>query len=469
MDLETGRGSSGQVLASRPRNRASEAQCARADGERLSLSALQHDPKYSLEGVERVIPPQQTIERILPLLGVIGVTRVADVTGLDRVGIPNFTTVRPREAGFGISYYNGKGATPAAAKAGALMEALERHTGELCDLPVTRATRAAMAEHGATVDPGAIIEPHLRRYVPEMVLEWVEGWDMLCDRPTYVPLNSVICPYEPADGAVQMYLSHTNGLASGNTLEEALCHALCEVLERDSAALSDAGDALAGVVRRLRASAGVDPLTAGAEDSSAPPRTRMIDLTTMPAPSRQMAAQLQAAGLLVYVRDITSPVGIAAFECVSIERRLDGRHLVHGGYGCHPDARVAVSRALTETAQSRLSFIQGGREDLPQIVRTPEPFDAERAFGDIPQHPYATVASHEHAYVDEDIRCMLERLRCAGFEQMVAVDLTRRELGVPVVRVVVPGAETWSVFFSHGVKASLGPRAQRVLDERVSG
>jgi ribosomal protein S12 methylthiotransferase accessory factor len=468
MDLETGRQSGGQAIASRPRARSSGARRASADGGRLSLSALRHEPKYSLEGVERVIPPQQTIERILPLLEAIGVTRVADVTGLDRVGIPNFTTVRPREAGFGISYYNGKGTTPAAAKAGALMEALERHTGELCDLPVTCATRAAMAEHGATIDPAEVIEPHLRRYAPEMALEWVEGWDMLSDCPTYVPLNSVICPYEPVDGTVQLYLSHTNGLASGNTLEEALCHALCEVVERDSAALSDAGDALAGVVRRLRATAGVDS-PAAADDATAPPRARVIDLTTMPAPSRQMAAQLQAAGLLVYVRDITSPVGIAAFECVSIERRLDGRHLVHGGYGCHPDARVAVSRALTETAQSRLSFIQGGREDLPQIVRTPEPFDAERAFGELPQHPYATVASHEHAYVDEDIRHMLERLRCAGFDQMVAVDLTRHELGVPVVRVVVPGAETWSVFFSHGVRARLGPRANRILHERVSG
>src|SRR4051812_11124125 len=259
-------------LATRIRERYAEAQ---RSSRHLRLAALRHDRKYSLEGVERVVTPEQTIARVLPLLAAIGVTRVADVTGLDRVGIPNFTTVRPREAGYGISYYNGKGSTRSAAKAGALMEALERHTGEICDLRAICATRAAMAEHGATVDPAAFAEPHLQRYTPALKLEWVEGWDLLSDRPTYVPLNSVVCPYAPGPGATELYLSHTNGLASGNTLEEALCHALCEVVERDSAALSDAAETLADVVRRLRAAAGL------ASTATSPPAgVRMIELAT---------------------------------------------------------------------------------------------------------------------------------------------------------------------------------------------
>ena len=60
------------------------------------------------------------------------------------------------------------------------------------------------------------------------------------------------------------------------------------------------------------------------------------------------------------------------------------------------------------------------------------------------------------------------RLAAAGFEQVVAVDLTRPELGVPVVRVVIPHAETWSVFFQHGARARLGRRANRVLSDTVS-
>jgi ribosomal protein S12 methylthiotransferase accessory factor len=439
------------------------------DGEigcRLRVANLVRSPKYALDGVVRVVPPEETIRRVLPLQAAIGVTRLADVTGLDRVGIPNFTTVRPREAGYGISYYNGKGVTPEAAKAGALMEALERHTGELCDLPVFLGTRDEMTCSGATVDPSQIIEPHLRRYQPSMSLEWVEGYDLLGDRPTYVPLNAVVCPYEPAGGAVQLYYSHTNGLASGNTIEEALCHAICEVVERDAVALSDADGKLAVAVRKLRADSGLDPRTPDA--LRVPPQARLIDLETLPARSLGLVRRLQSAGLLVYLRDVTSPVGIATFDCLSIERRLDGRHLTHIGSGSHPDARVAVSRALTEAAQSRIAHIQGGREDLPHIVRTPAPFEPEQIFGDSERLPFAAVASHEHQNVDDDIRFMLERLRGAGLEQVVAVDLTRPELGVPVIRVVIPGAETWSVFFAHGRPARLGPRANQAVSDALA-
>ncbi len=63
--------------------------------------------KYSTVGVERTIPPTETIRRVEPLLGRIGVTRVAEVTHLDRSRLPNFVAARPREAGRRISYHNG--------------------------------------------------------------------------------------------------------------------------------------------------------------------------------------------------------------------------------------------------------------------------------------------------------------------------------------------------------------------------
>src|SRR6188472_1464110 len=86
--------------------------------------------KYTSSGVERSVRPADTIRRASKVLEAVGVTKVADVTDLDRVGIPNFMTVRPHDAAHGISYYNGKGRTLADAHAGALMEAIERHAGE---------------------------------------------------------------------------------------------------------------------------------------------------------------------------------------------------------------------------------------------------------------------------------------------------------------------------------------------------
>ena len=61
------------------------------------------------------------------------------------------------------------------------------------------------------------------------------------------------------------------------------------------------------------------------------------------------------AGLLVYLRDVTSTGGIATLDCAIVELQLNGRHLAHGGSGTHPDARVAATRALTEAAQSRIA------------------------------------------------------------------------------------------------------------------
>lgn len=436
------------------------------DLDRLRVSHLQSAPKYASYGVVRCVPPKETIRRVLPLCHAIGVTRVADVTGLDRVGIPNFTTVRPREAGWGISYYNGKGITRAAAKAGALMEALERHTGELWDRPRFRGTMAEMEQRGPTIDPRTIVEPLVRRYAPEMTLEWVQGFDLLGEQPIFVPLNAVICPYRPPNGAVQMYFSHTNGLASGNTIEEALCHAICEVVERDALAMADTVESLARAVMLVYMDTELGPLLDYDPDQPSPLGTR-VALDTLPARARALVRKMQDADLLVYIRDVTSKIGIATFDCVCIERRLDGRHPVHCGSGSHPDARVAVNRAITEAAQSRVAHIQGGREDLTHIAREPAPFDPEKVFGGGPARAFSTIPSIENASVDDDIRFMLDHLSSEGFEHVIAVDMTRPELGVPVIRVLIPQAETWSTFFNHGARARLGPRANRLLAEEI--
>jgi hypothetical protein len=113
-------------------------------------------PKYSLTGVTRSVRPTLTIRRVSSLMDKIGVTRIADVTGLDRPGIPNFVAVRPRDRAPGISYYNGKGSNRQQAKAGAMMEAIERYSGELWDRPVCRASFAELSSVAPVVDPDVL-------------------------------------------------------------------------------------------------------------------------------------------------------------------------------------------------------------------------------------------------------------------------------------------------------------------------
>jgi ribosomal protein S12 methylthiotransferase accessory factor len=226
--------------------------------------------------------------------------------------------------------------------------------------------------------------------------------------------------------------------------------------------MADAVQRVAPTVARVLSDAGFEQLARSARGGGA---TGLIDLDTLPQRARSLVSRIQRAGLLLYLRDVTSSVGIAALDCACIERQLDGRHLVHVGTGCHPDARVAVSRAITEAAQSRLAHIQGGREDLTVIVRPPAPFEPSEVYGGGDLRPFSSVPSYEQPNVDDDIRLLVDRLASAGFSRVIAIDLTRPELSIPVIRVLIPGAETWSVFFTHGQRGYLGARANRAMWE----
>jgi ribosomal protein S12 methylthiotransferase accessory factor len=412
------------------------------------------EAKYADSGVERSVKPSVTIRRAGAVLDIIGVTKVADVTDLDRVGIPNFMTVRPHDLGPGISYYNGKGTTRAAAHAGALMEAVERHAGERYDGPVTVSSHYNLRSEHACVDPLEIHVPMIRRYSEDLMLEWVLGFDLMTRRPTYVPLNCVVAPYD-SDSGMSLFYTSTNGLASGNTRVDALCHALCEVIERDATGLAMARTDVRPAVAALLADMGF-----GGGVSAEPAKAPLISLRGLPGPAAALVRKLQRAGLEVELLDLTSATGIATIACTITEQQgLPGVARACSGCGTHPDARIALTRALTEAAQSRLSGIQGGREDLPDHLpaKGTPPVQAQRAGGHTTR--FDEIATYRHASVNDDVEFIIERMRHAGFEQAVVVDITRQEVGIPAVRVIVPRSEAWTLYFADGGRASLGPRA----------
>ena len=101
---------------------------------------LSHCRKVYKNDTQRTVSPEETLARVEKLLPAAGITRVADITNLDRIGIPVFSSIRPT-AGLGaVSVYNGKGATPAEAKVSAMMEGIERFSAEvhLQDLMIER-------------------------------------------------------------------------------------------------------------------------------------------------------------------------------------------------------------------------------------------------------------------------------------------------------------------------------------------
>jgi ribosomal protein S12 methylthiotransferase accessory factor len=409
--------------------------------------------KYSASGVERSVKPAATIRRAKAVLEIIGVTKVADVTDLDRVGIPNFITVRPHDVGPGISYYNGKGTTRAAAHAGALMEAIERHAGEQYDGEVITSSYHNLRDEHPCIDPLEIHVPMVRKYSEHLMLEWVVGYDLMTRQPTLAPLNCVVSPYSP-DSGVALFYSSTNGLASGNSRVDAICHALCEVVERDATALAMAKSDVRPVVAGLLAEIG---FSLPAQADEAPP----ISLRGLPRTAAALARKLQRAGLEVELLNLTSPVGIATIACTITDPQGPPDIInAFSGCGTHPDARIALTRALTEAAQSRLACIQGGRENLPDYApsRGAPPVKA-RLHRRRPTVGFDDIASYRHESVNDDVEFMVERMRQSGFEQVVVIDVTRKEVGIPCVRVIVPRSEMWTLYVAEGARASLGPRA----------
>ena len=411
------------------------------------------EAKYSGSGVERSVRPSATIRRARAVLELIGVTKVADVTDLDRVGIPNFMTVRPHDLGPGISYYNGKGTTRADAYAGAMMEAIERHAGERYDGPVIASSHYNLRSEHACVDPLEIHVPMVRKYSEHSMLEWVLGFDLMTRRPTYAPLNCVVAPYSPESGLSLFYTS-TNGLASGNTRTEAVCHALCEVIERDAASLAMARADVRPAVASILTGIGFD-CGSSVEPGEAP----LVSLRRLPRRAAALVGKLQRAGLEVKLQNLTSTIGIPTIGCTIVDPQAPALFNTHAGCGTHPDARIALTRALTEAAQSRLTGIQGGREDLPGFVPPRDAPPAETRRSDVQPISFDDIASYQHSSVTDDVEFIIERMRQSGFDQVVVVDITRADVAIPVVRVIVPRAEVWTLYLAHGDRASLGPRA----------
>lgn len=399
--------------------------------------------KRYFHGTHRVCPPEETVARLRPLLPELGITRVANVTGLDRTGIPVVMVSRPNARSVTVS--QGKGVTLSAARASGLMEALEVWHAERIVKPLKLASFDEMRREHPVVDVAALPRASGGRFTAGLPMLWIEGRDVSSEAPAWLPLELVstnyTLPLPPGSGCFQ---ANTNGLASGNHWLEAVSHALCEVVERDATTLWKLGSA----AKRGR---------------------RAIDPATINEPAcASVLAQLAAAHLEVHIWDTTTDLGIASFLCLLVGGGDDGADPEFGA-GCHPVRGIALLRALTEAAQARNTYIAGARDDYAARLYSAESrarrlsYCRGLAASAQPRRAFAEAPSFESSSVEEDLGWMLARLRRAGFGTVIAVDLTREAIGVPVARVVVPGLE--GVMEDEEGDYAPGVRARRVLTE----
>jgi YcaO-like protein with predicted kinase domain len=168
------------------------------------------------------------------------------------------------------------------------------------------------------------------------------------------------------------------------------------------------------------------------------------------------------------VKNITQEdIGIPTLIASSAERVTSDYGFFYYGHGTHPDSRIALIRAITEVSQNRAGNIQGTRDDLKNIKFNEADETYKRKWQFMPaSNNYSIKFSEIKSYINkdilEDIKFILSRLKNAEIKRAIIVDLTNPEIGIPVVRAIVPGLETFSVS-----QSIMGPRAKNYFKRKI--
>ena len=358
---------------------------------------------------------------------ICGITRVADITYLDRIGIYAYQSVRPdAEEGDGsFTIFSGKGLTKEQCKISAIMEGIERYCAEERnnrDIILKKSIAELRTNYN-------IVEPKELNILNQSIsendeIEWILGYDLIAKSEVYIPAANVCYPYNFRKHKYPLR-NYTTGLAAGNTYLEALFHGLCEVIERDAAAMN--------IIFKKRIS---------------------VDIHTIKNKTiRKIIERItKTEGLKLYVKYITTEeINVPVFQVLIDDTFLRNPLYISGGYGAHPNKEIALINALNEAILSRAGTISGGREDLEKFLKAKENFSYEEYkekyrywFDQEKTINFENIESEDLPTILDDMSLCVERLVNAGFDKIIFVNLKKRNIDVPVIKMLVPGLERYS-------------------------
>lgn len=379
---------------------------------------------------QRVLTEEETLEKIKNSLNEIGVTRIASITDLDRIGIPVFSSIRPSAAEGAISVYSGKGNTDNQARISAMMESFERclaeRNGINNDVKEDIKGQHIVESYDNLRYENQVINPESllisEDCSPQILLEWIKGWDIAGSREIYVPANAVYHPYDAPGRTGKLFRSNTNGLAAGNTIEEAIFHGLLEVIERDALSIAE---------------------------FSRNPGKELI-LNEEDGENYELLKKFTDNEVDVKLWVLNHDTEITTVVAATDDTRLRDAALLVMGAGSHLKPDIAVRRALTEAAQSRVVQIHGAREDTER-----ERFVREIGYDRIKRMNRYWYDEGEKTSMSslkdlsretpaESIDAVVDQIKNIA-ECVAVVDLSRKGINVPVVRVVIPPFETYTL------------------------
>ena len=416
----------------------------------------------------RVKPVKETVKTVAPLCRTIGVTRIADITHMDILSIPNYSAILPGTEDY-IWVYSGKGTTKLEAKASVMMECVERY----CSLPkhfdkkIIQGSYDELSKSYPTLHPNEVVEPVRFEYTSDMPMDFIFGFDLFSNKEIIVPASLSLFRYSPKLPSINPFAyHHTNGLASGNVIEEAICHALCEVIERDATSLAQLRTSAIpfNFLHQIHNSLVANdyplsplPMNKFVDDFGVFPDVDISELHFEAA--ERLIERFSHARIPLIIKDITSDIGIPTFNASSIEWLTHNYGYLTEGHGAHIDARIALLRAITEVSQTRAANIQGARDDLRKITFGENNTDDKRSWQFMRSKStvkFSSIKSLFNEDILDDIKYILSALKRAGLTKAIIVDLTNDNIGIPVVRAIVPGLETFKI-----TKSVIGWRGMR--------
>jgi len=399
---------------------------------------LKECPKVYILETHRSKTPADTLQFIEKIKETAGMVSFRNATEVDRIGIQVFTCDRIRPDGSATSH-TGKGVSPIQAKVSITMEAIERYCSEFRKEYLDKLVKGSYRDLTSkfnVLDPRDLILSQFSDYDHNKEITWAWGCDLAGEEDILVPACAVYHPYHE-DGAL-LTKTHTNGIAAGNTLEEAVIHGLAEVIERDAWSIAQYTQHFHDAIF--------------IEDDQE--NEFIIGIFK----------KFEKAGIEIVAKDITTDVGMPVVAAFS-------RDLLHqtmapiDGFGAHLDPKVATVRALLEIATTRALFIQkygieGMCETAPLYLRHGEEEDPR--FYAYHQKGIKELEVGYSTDIYEDIQNMISKLRARGLNRVIAVNLTRSDVDIPTVRMIVPGMETYCFD-----KTRVGERAMKALTDET--
>jgi ribosomal protein S12 methylthiotransferase accessory factor YcaO len=402
----------------------------------------------------RVVSSKHTYSRIMPFMNKFKMI-IKDITDYESICIPVYAIEQKDEDGNAHILSYGKGVNSIQSQVSAMMEAIERYTAELLPPATVSATYAEMKQKYTVIIPVKASDIN-----DNMLIDWLPGRDLISKTEVWVPacdvlLSTAVFNYH------QSGIQTTNGLASGNIFEEAICHGLYELIERDAWTLAWLGSVtipqMQYMARRVRS--GDIFRWDNSDFLSQSDMFPLIDHDSLLYPAKCLIEQFTKAGISIAIRNITSDIGIATI----IVAGYDGSTLFYGT-GTHLNSHIAMMRAITECAQSRQAKIQSGlnRDNLSYIQKIKQGLFFQKSpvisFEELPNHDIGDIL---------EIELILSQLLRVGLKKVIVVDITHPEMNIPVVRMFIPGVENWSIFNFSPDYFNLSCRGQNYLTQRM--